>query len=129
MRTYESIFILNPEIAGDDYTAAVDKYKGILADQDAEMLKVEEWGVRKLAYQVNKQARGNFIMFIFDAGPTVVKEFERRMRIDENVIKFQTILLEEGYVAPPVVEEPVAETATEEATTEVAQQAALVFSG
>ena len=112
MRTYESIFIVHPEVVGDDQTAIIDKYKTILSDQGAEVLKVENWGVRTLAYQVKKQSKGCYVLMIFDAEPTVIAEFERRMRIDEMVIKFQTVLLENGYQAPAAAE-PEAETADE----------------
>ncbi len=104
MRTYESIFIVHPDVVGDDQTAIIDKYKTILTDQGAEILKLENWGVRTLAYPVKKQNRGCYVLVIFDAEATVIAEFERRMRIDEKVIKFQTVILEGGYVAPPVVE-------------------------
>ncbi len=97
MRTYETIYIVHPEIVGDSYTAVVDKFKGILTDQQANILKVDEWGTRKLAYTVKKQGRGTYVLMAFEAGPTVVAELERRMRIDENVIKFQTVLLEGGF--------------------------------
>ncbi len=113
MRTYESIFIVHPEVVGDDQTALIDKYKTILSDQGADVLKVENWGTRTLAYQVKKQSKGCYVLVIFDAEPTVIAEFERRMRIDEKVIKFQTIILEGGYEAPPVVE-----AAPEEASSE-----------
>ena len=120
MRTYESIFIVHPEVVGDDQTAIIDKYKTILSDQGAEVLKVENWGVRTLAYQVKKQSKGCYVLMIFDAEPTVIAEFERRMRIDEMVIKFQTVVLENGYQAP-VVAEPAAEAdADVEATKEQA---------
>jgi len=104
MRTYEAIFIVHPEVTGDDLTAIIDKYKTILTDQGANVLKAENWGTRTLAYTVKKQAKGCYILFIFDAEPTVISEFERRMRIDDKVIKFQTVHLEGGYEAPPVVE-------------------------
>jgi small subunit ribosomal protein S6 len=124
MRTYESIFIVHPEVVGDDQTAIIDKYKTILSDQGAEVLKVENWGVRTLAYQVKKQSKGCYVLMIFDAEPTVIAEFERRMRIDEMVIKFQTVVLENGYQAP-VVAEPAAEADTDvEATEEPAVETA-----
>jgi small subunit ribosomal protein S6 len=97
MRTYETIYIVHPEIVGDSYTAVIDKFKGILTDQQANVLKVDEWGTRKLAYTVKKQGRGTYVLMAYEAGPTVIAELERRMRIDENIIKFQTILLEGGY--------------------------------
>ena len=117
MRTYESIFIVHPEVVGDDQTTIIDKYKTILSDQGAEVLKVENWGVRTLAYQVKKQSKGCYVLMIFDAEPTVIAEFERRMRIDEMVIKFQTVVLENGYQAP-VVAEPSSEADTDVEATE-----------
>jgi len=124
MRTYESIFILHPEVIGDDQTALIDKYKTILSDQGADVLKVENWGTRTLAYMVKKQSKGCFVLVIFDAEPTVIAEYERRMRIDEKVIKFQTIILEGGYVAPPVVEAAPEEAPAEDAeATEAATEA------
>ena len=122
MRTYETIFIVHPEVVGDDQTAIIDKYKAILSDQGAEVLKVENWGVRNLAYQVKKQSKGCYVLVIFDAEPSVIAEFERRMRIDEMVIKFQTVVLENGYQAPAAAE-PEAETA-DEANEEEAADAA-----
>ncbi len=124
MRTYESIFIVHPEVVGDDQTALIDKYKTILSDQGADVLKLENWGTRTLAYQVKKQSKGCYVLVIFDAEPTVIAEFERRMRIDEKVIKFQTIILEGGYEAPPVVEAAPEEASSEDAeATESATEA------
>ena len=99
MRTYETIFIVHPDLTGDAYNAVVEKFKGVLTDQAAEILKVDEWGSRKLAYPVKKQTRGSYILVAYEAGPTVVAEFERRMRIDDAVIKFQTVYLENGLPA------------------------------
>jgi len=124
MRTYESIFIVHPEVVGDDQTAIIDKYKTILSDQGAEVLKVENWGVRTLAYQVKKQSKGCYVLMIFDAEPTVIAEFERRMRIDEMVIKFQTIVLENGYQAPAAAEAGAEADADAEATEEQAEATA-----
>lgn len=123
MRTYESIFIVHPEVAGDDQTAVIDKFKKVLTDQGAEILKLENWGTRTLAYPVKKQTKGCYVLVIFDAAPAVIAEYERRMRIDEKVIKFQTVILEGGYQAPPVVE-AAAEQATEEGDESPAEEAA-----
>jgi len=119
MRTYESIFIAHPDVVGDDQTAIIEKYKTILTDQGADVLKVDNWGVRTLAYPVKKQTKGCYVLVIFEAEAKVIAEYERRMRIDEKVIKFQTVILEGGYVAPPVVE-----AAPEEASTEAGEDAA-----
>ncbi|OEU76468.1 MAG: 30S ribosomal protein S6 [Desulfuromonadales bacterium C00003107] len=107
MRTYEHIFIVHPEVVGDDYAAILDKFKNILTEQDANILKVDEWGARKLAYPVKKQTRGSYVLVTFEAGATVIAEFERRLRLDEKIIKFQTIVLPKGTVV--VVETPAEE--------------------
>jgi small subunit ribosomal protein S6 len=121
MRTYESIYIVHPEVVGDDLTEINDKYKQILTEQGADVLKVDNWGTKTLAYTVKKQTQGTYVLTIFDAAPTVIAEFERRMRIDEKIIKFQTVILEGGYVAPVVEEVAVSEEApAEEAPAEEA---------
>lgn len=97
MRTYETIFIVHPEVGGDAYQGIVEKFKTILADQGAVMLKVDEWGTRKLAYPIKKQNRGTYVYCVYDAKPEVIAEFERRLRIDEAVIRFQTVQLENGF--------------------------------
>lgn len=119
MRTYEAIFIVHPEVTGDDQAALIDKYQKILTDQGANVLKLENWGTRTLAYTVKKQTKGCYVLVIFEAEPTVIAEFERRMRIDDKVIKFQTVILEGGYQAPAV-----AEVADEEQPAEAAGEAA-----
>jgi small subunit ribosomal protein S6 len=96
MRTYETIFIIRPQIAGDEYTALLGKFKQILADQDAEILRCQEWGTKRLPYLVKKQEQGIFVLINFVAGNTVVKEFERRLRLDDAILQFQTVLLENG---------------------------------
>ena len=111
MRTYESIFIVHPEVVGDDQTAIIEKYKTILTDQGAEVIKIDNWGVKTLAYPVKKQTKGCYVLVIFEADPTIISEYERRMRIDDKVIKFQTICLENGYEAPAVEEAPAEQTA------------------
>jgi small subunit ribosomal protein S6 len=112
MRTYETIFIIHPDAVGDAYAAIVDKFKGILTEQGSNVLKVEEWGTRKLAYTVKKQGRGSYVLVAYEAGPKVIAEFERRLRIDENVIKFQTVLLENGLEEIAATKEGAAEAST-----------------
>jgi len=112
MRTYEHIFIVHPELVGDEYAAILDKFKNILTEQGANILKVDEWGARKLAYPVKKQTRGSYVLVTFEAGPKVIAEFERRLRLDEKIIKFQTIVLPKGtevVVEAPAEEAPAAD--------------------
>ena len=123
MRTYETLFIAHPDVVGDDLAALIDKYRKVLTDQQATVLKADNWGSRTLAYPVKKQTRGSFVLVIFEAPPTVVAEFERRLRIDEKVIKYQTVLFEAAPVAAPATEAPVAEEAAPVATEEPVAEA------
>lgn len=96
MRTYETIFIIRPQIVGDEYTALLGKFKQILADQNAEILRCQEWGTKRLPFLVKKNDQGTFVLINFVAANTVVKEFERRLRLDDAILQFQTVLLENG---------------------------------
>ncbi|MFA5515223.1 MAG: 30S ribosomal protein S6 [Desulfuromonadales bacterium] len=113
MRTYETIFIVHPDAVGEQYAGIIEKFKKVLEDQQANVLKVEEWGARKLAYPVKKQSRGSYVLVAYEAEPQVIAEFERRLRLDETIIKFMTVHLEKGL--PAVKEEP-ASMPAEEAT-------------
>jgi small subunit ribosomal protein S6 len=122
MRTYEHIFIVHPDVAGEEYTAVLDKFKGILAEQGASVLKIEEWGSRKLAYPVKKQSRGTYVLMVFEGGAGVVTEFERRLRLDEKIIKFQTVLLPKGIETAAPAEQAAASADEAAAAEETVEQ-------
>lgn len=92
MNTYESIFIVKPSISDEDVTKTVTKLEGILK-QGGEYLTTENWGKKKLAYEVNKEKKGLYMLFRFRSNGTLVDELERNYRFDDNVIKFMTIQL------------------------------------
>ncbi|MBW2477625.1 MAG: 30S ribosomal protein S6 [Deltaproteobacteria bacterium] len=117
MRTYESIFIVHPEKVEDGLDAVIQKYKDVLSGQGATILKVDNWGTRTLAYPIMKQNQGNYVLVVFEAQSSVIAEYERRMRIDDSIIKFQTVLLEGGYEAP--AEAPVDDASSEEVDAEI----------
>lgn len=93
MRHYETIFIINPDLPEDECTAIVEKFKGILEAGGSEMVKVDLWGRRRLAYQVKKHTKGFFVLFEYGALPAVVEEMERNFKIDERVIRFLSVKL------------------------------------
>jgi len=116
MRNYESIYIIHPDVVGDELTALVDKFQKVLADQGAEIHKLDNWGVRKLAYPIKKIERGCYVQTLFCAGPEVIAELERRLRLDEKVLRFLTVRFEGEFVVEeaPAEEAPAEETAVEE---------------
>ncbi|MFK5925473.1 MAG: 30S ribosomal protein S6, partial [Desulfuromusa sp.] len=117
MRNYESIYIIHPDVVGDELTAMVEKFQTVLTDQAAEIYKLDNWGVRKLAYPIKKVERGNYVQTLFTAAPEVIAEFERRLRLDEKILRFLTVRFEEDF--PAVVEEPAVEEVEVSATEEV----------
>ncbi|KIH76387.1 SSU ribosomal protein S6P [Geoalkalibacter ferrihydriticus] len=120
MRSYETMFIVHPEVVGDELKALVEKFKGVIADRGGDVVKVEEWGSRTLAYPIQKLTRGAYFIFYFQAGPGDVAEFERRLRLDEKILRFNSLRLEQGLpqsvvAAQEAAEGAEAETAQEEA--------------
>lgn len=107
MRNYESLYIIHQDVVNDELDAMIEKFKGVLTAQNAEIHMLDNWGVKKLAYPIKKVERGSYIQTYFRAEPEVITEFERRLRLDENVLRFLTIKLEGDF--------PVVETAVEEA--------------
>lgn len=117
MRNYESLYIIHPEVVGDELTAKMEKFQKVLTDQAAEIHKLDNWGVRKLAYPIQKVERGNYVQTLFCAEPEVIAEFERRLRLDEQILRFLTVRFEDEF--PAVVEaEPAAEEVETSATVE-----------
>lgn len=114
MRSYETMVIVHPDNAGDKLDAVVNKFTGILSDQGARLLKLDPWGERRLAYPIRKVERGIYLLFFFDATPAALAEFERRMRLDENILRFQTVLYVPGK-EPAAPEATQAEAAESEA--------------
>jgi len=116
MRPYETIFILDPDLEEVQIQSAIEKAKGIITQNKGEILKVEDWGKRKLAYQVKKKAKGHYILIHFTGSPTLVSELERNFRVMDAVIKFQSVRLDESRAPSseaPIPEEPMGEESDE----------------
>jgi small subunit ribosomal protein S6 len=112
MKKYETIFILNPDLEETQTQSAIEKVKGIISQNNGEILKVEDWGKRKLAYQVKKKAKGHYILIHLMGSPTLISELERNFRVMDTVIKFQSVRLDESLTPSsevPIPEEPISE--------------------
>lgn len=95
MRTYEELFILKTGLPEEEVTALIDQVSGVITTSGGTILKTDNWGTRKLAYRVQKQAEGVYVLIQFTSGPAVVKEVERRLRVQDNVLKFITVRIDE----------------------------------
>jgi len=91
MNQYETVFILTPVLSDEQMKEAVEKFKGILKDASAEVFSEENWGLKKLAYPIEKKSTGFYVMLEYKAAPTVIKNFELQLRRDERVLRFLTV--------------------------------------
>ncbi len=112
MKKYETIFILDPDLEEEQAQATVEKIKGIITQFNGEILKAEDWGKRKLAYDVKKKQKGQYILIHFAGTPALLSELERNFRVMDAVIKFQSVRLDERKTV--AAEAPIAEEVTEE---------------
>lgn len=91
MNNYETVFILTPVLSDVQMKEAVEKFKNLLTEQGAEIVNEENWGLRKLAYPIDKKTTGFYMFMEFKADPSVVDKLEVNFRRDERVIRFLTI--------------------------------------
>ena len=94
MNKYESVIIINPNVDDEKLKALEDKFTNLI-NSDGKVEKVEELGKKKLAYEVKKNKEGIYVIFYFEAKPTLITELERNYRITDEVIKFIDIRVEE----------------------------------
>ena len=94
MNCYETVFILTPVLSDDQMKEAVDKFKGVLTQNGAEIVNEEQWGLKKLAYPIQKKSTGFYCLLEFKGEPTIVKKLDVAFRRDERVIRFLTFRLD-----------------------------------
>ena len=94
MRKYEAIFILRPSLEEEKRIEVIEKFKAIIS-ADGEIEKVEEWGNRKLAYEIEKIRDGYYVLVTFKANPTLPLELERNFKISDDVIRYIIVNLED----------------------------------
>ncbi len=97
MRIYEELFILRPDAVEEEIDAYIEQIKTLITSSKGTVDKVEKWGVRKLAYRVEKRNEGFYILVQFSTESTaLVKEVERRMRVTDSVMKWITVRTDEA---------------------------------
>ena len=99
MNQYETVFILTPVLSDDQMKETVNKFKGLLTDGGAEILNEELWGLKKLAYPIQKMTSGFYYLIEFKADPQFVNILETQYRRDERIIRFLTFAMDKDAVA------------------------------
>lgn len=95
MRRYETTFIIHPDLLDDDLQRIVQKAVGVIESHQGDVLQVQDWGKKRLAYKIKKQSRGHYIFIDYLAAAAAVKEVERVLRLDDNVLRFLTVMVDE----------------------------------
>jgi small subunit ribosomal protein S6 len=95
MRIYENLFIVKPDATEEEVDGLVDQMSKTVTAAGGTIDKVEKWGKRRLAYRVEKQREGYYVLIQFTAEAVTIHEFERRMRVQDSIIKFLTVRIDE----------------------------------
>ena len=95
MRIYEELFILKPDAAEEEIDQVIEQVRQVITSREGVVDKVDKWGIRKLAYRVQKNHEGFYILVQFSSSPATVSEIERRLRVSDQVLKFLTVRIDE----------------------------------
>jgi len=95
MRIYEELFILRPDTPEEETDQLIEQLSALITKHGGTVDKTDKWGIRKLAYRVQKRNEGFYVLLQFTAQPEAVKELERRMRVSDLVMKFITVRIDE----------------------------------
>ena len=99
MNNYETVFILNPVLSDDQAKDAVEKFKKVLTKGKAEVINVEQWGLKKMAYPIQKKSTGFYNLIEFATENTaIINTLETEFRRDESVMRFLTTVLDKHAV-------------------------------
>lgn len=109
MRKYDTTFIISGALDRDSREAIIAKYVSALEGFGGKVDRVVRWGMRDLAYSIKKQRHGYYVIYYYDAEPEIIKSFEGELRLDENILRYMTILFDGNH--PDYVRD---ETVTEE---------------
>jgi len=95
VRKYECVFILRADLPESEMRQRVDRVGAIVAEHGGEMTQEDHWGVRKLAYEIEKQSKGDYMLLRFNADPAVTAPLDKFLRQDDQVLRHLVVLDEE----------------------------------
>jgi len=132
MRRYDRIFIVQPEMSDEEVKGFTDRYLQIITAQKGTIIKTEDWGKRRLAYDIKKQSKGTYILVDFYGLGSMIQEIERNLKIDDNILKFITVKTRDPFNPESLEEErkkeqllQAAQIAQEEIEPAVTQESAM----
>ena len=115
MRRYETIFIIRPNAGEEEITDMIDKVTDIIGNDGGTVIKVDKWGLKKLAYLIKKESQGYYVYIDFAGLPTTVTEIERILKIDDRSLKYMTVKLADSCDPEALAADATASDAAESA--------------
>ena len=103
MAFYESVVIARPELTETQIDNLINDLSDIITKDGGKVVKKEQWGLRSFAYKINKNKKGHYFMLNLDSAPTTIFEYERQMRINEDIIRFLTIKIDKIDETPSIL--------------------------
>ena len=103
MPLYECVFIARQDISSNQVEGLVGQFTGIIEENGGQVAKSEMWGLRNLAYKINKNRKGHYALLNLDAPAVAIHEMERNMRLNEDVIRYLTIRVDELEEGPSII--------------------------
>lgn len=122
MRRYETFVIVDPDLSQDQRSQVIQRVEELITQMDGFLVFTDDWGERKLAYDIKKRTRGYYVRFDYCGLSQLVDEIERFFRIDDRVLKYMTVLLDKAADLEKIKEEK-AEAANKAAIEKAAQEA------
>ncbi len=98
MNIYENVVIINPSLSEEELKEAIDKISEQIIKAGGEILKVDNWGKKKLAYELNKQKMGYYVIILFKSRPAFIKELEYFYKVFEPAVKYMIIKLTKKHI-------------------------------
>ena len=99
LKQYETVFIMTPVLSDEQMKETVEKYQKFLISRNAEIVYEDNWGLRKLAYPIQKKSTGFYHLIEFKAEPELIRDFEVMFKRDERILRFLTIVLDKHSLA------------------------------
>ncbi|MBL0701914.1 MAG: 30S ribosomal protein S6 [Desulfosarcina sp.] len=124
MRRYETIIISDPDLADEERGQLFERLTGLVSNEDGFLVFLDEWGDKKLAYDVKKKSRGFYVRFDYCGNGEIVSELERYCRINDNILKYMTVLLDKDVDVDAVQEEIENRRAAEAESDKIAKEKA-----
>ncbi|MDD5585462.1 MAG: 30S ribosomal protein S6 [Alphaproteobacteria bacterium] len=103
MPYYECVFIARQDIPANQVETLANTFADIIRKDGGQVTKTEQWGLRNLAYRINKNKKGHYVLFNLDAPPAAIAEMERNMRIHEDILRYMTVKVDELEAGPSAI--------------------------